>query len=461
MAGLGRTLGRAVWTVIFLGVMPVLADPLGGAGQGGAGQGGKAPPRLVFSLSSGLSWSDNPDLSTPAVGGGAQVNSRLGLTFTNVTPLDSLSLDMGGQLRTGAGTDGLRDRSVALAYKRDTGNARLSLSLKSTITPAAQYDAALTPGETLATSGNITSQDASFDLETGVTAPLGFTLAGSYTGRTYSAPTASLSDSRSRSLSAGADWHVDAISTLSLTAAQSGTDYDNATATRQRSHSLTLGYERALRPDLSLSASLGSGTSTSSFLGVPVLRSSGASGSLGLTQKTATGTASVTLSSSRDALGSRQELSFGRDLKLPTGSFAATLGASARTGEAATLVGSLAWTQTRPTDSFGLNLSRQVALNSANVDQADTSLAMSWSHSVTAVARLGLNASLAQTGGAGGGAVLGSSRQSLSATWSRDLTADWQMTAGYQFVHRTQSGSAAATSNTVFLSVDRKFTLVP
>ena len=78
---------------------------------------------------------------------------------------------------------------------------------------------------------------------------------------------------------------------------------------------------------------------------------------------------------------------------------------------------------------------------------------------ITEQSRLGLSLDLADTGGGAG--VAGSLRQTVTASYSQDLAADWQLTAGYQFRSLDTSTADRADANSVYLTISRKFTLRP
>ena len=494
--GRGLGLRRLVLPLLFVAALPVLADPVAGyghfgSGQATSGQSGSglassaqpappreaAPPRLVFNLSSGLTYDDNPDLKNPASGAGTRLDTRLGLVLNQSTRISSFTLSLDGLLRagsggtgsggTGANANGFREPAVKLGYKADTGNTKVTVDLADQQSPVDVFkpvtlpDGSLSATDLAAATGTVTHQQAGFTVKTGVERPLGFDLSGNYDARLYSdANATTIYDSHVRSGQAALHWRLDGVSTVSLTANASATDYANTAATRQRSQDVSLGYDRLLRPDLTLQVSLGNSTASATSGGVTTKRSAGFTGSLGLVQKQAGGQASVTLASSRDALGPRTTLSFGRSLALPTGSFNATAGVSTRKGAAGQLVGSLAYTQVLPTDTLGLNLSRQIGLDASNNDQASTVVEMNWQHKVNAVSSLGLSLSVAATSGAGGAGVASTSRQTLGATWSHDLAQDWQLSAGYQHRVLDQQSAASITSNSVFMTISRKLTLL-
>jgi hypothetical protein len=436
-----------------------------------------APPLLVFNLSSGLTFDTNPNLTSPASGGGGQFDIGLGLVLNKSTKISTLTLEANGLVKVGnqgsgtntANTGGLPEPSVKLTYGVNTGNTKANVILGVDVSPVDVFAPTTLPDGTListdlaAATGTVTHQDVAFTFNTGIERPLGFDLAGNYDGRLYSDTTStSVYDSNVRSGSAGLHWRIDGLNTVRLTANASGSNYANATATTQQEQDLSLGYTRLLRPDLRLEASLGHSNASATENGVTTNSSSGFVGSLGLIQKQAVGTASATLDTSRDALGPRTELSFGRSLVLRGGSFNATAGVSARPGEPGQIVGSLDYTHlVLPGDTIDLNVSRQIGLNSDNLDQASNVLGLNWNHKINEASSVSLAVSLAGTTGVDGNGVTSDSRQTLSATWSHDLTKDWKMSAGYQFRTFDSSTADKVVSNSVFLTVNRKLVLLP
>ena len=507
---------KLVWPLLLAAALPVLADPATGVSQktnpnssrnsgqtmapytvadgalldnyglDSTGQNRPAkpkaaaiavPPLLVFNLSSGLTFDTNPNLTSPASGGGGQFDIGLGLVLNKSTRISTFTLEANGLVKVGnqggstktANNGGLPKPSVKLTYGVNTGNTKANLVLGVDISPVDLFQPTTLPNGSLvstdltATTGTVTHQDVAFTFNTGIERPLGFDLAGNYDGRLYSNTTStSVYDSNVRSGSAGLHWRIDGLNTVRLTANASGSNYANATATTQQEQDLSLGYTRLLRPDLTLEASLGHSNASATENGVTTNSSSGYVGSLGIVQKQAVGSASATLDTTRDALGPRTELSFGRSLELRGGSFSAIVGVSARPGEPGQIVGSLDYTHlVLPSDTINLNLSRQIGLNSANLDQASNFLGLNWSHKINEVSSVSLALKLAGTTGVDGNGVDNASRQTLSATWSHDLTKDWQMSAGYQFRSFDSSTAAKVVSNSVFLTVNRKLVLLP
>lgn len=431
--------------------------------------GDEIPPRLTFDASSSLTYNDNPDLTVAGSDALTSLDTRLGLTFHTETVGQSFHFVLQGLGRV-TGSDGLvfRDPSANLAYKLDNGNSTLSLtalyqqSPVDLFEPVVASDGSVSSTDILATTGTITTSTAGFSFATGLQRPLGFDLAANYSGRAYSDTSdPNVYDSTSRNLKAGLHFRMASGNEVSLTASNSGSDYQNAADTTQHARDLSLGYAAALRPGLALQASLGSSTASTKEAGLVTNQSKGAIGSVGLTADMPNGTASVTLSSSRDAVGSRQSLSFGRSLELPTGKLEASLGMSQRTGSGGQLVGNLSWAYDLPSDSVGVTLSRQVTLNADDQDIANTTLGVTYKHQINDASSLGLTVNLLATGSGGTAGVDDTQRQTITTSYSRDLTPDWQMSAGYQFRSLDQSTTGTAQSNSVFLTLSRKFTLRP
>lgn len=429
----------------------------------------EVPPRLVFDLGSRLTQDSNPAFTPAGSPAETRLDTNLGLTWNSVTREQNLLLSLGGLMRLDEAGLEFRDPSVRLSYGRQAANSRISVNASVLQSPVSLFEPVITSDggvisvDILAATGTVTSRDAGLSFATGLQAPLGFDMAASVSERDYSDTTdPAVFDSASRNLSLGVQLRQPAAGReISLSLRDSTTDFDNATSTSRSTQTLSFGLTQALRQDLRLSASLGETRSESRQTGAADISSSGVTGSLGLEAGLANGSASVTLSSERDVLGTRQALQFSRSLDLPDGTLEAMLGLSARPGEAGQMVADLRYTQELGLGSLSVGLSRQIGLNADNLDVANTALDVSYELAINDRSRLGLTLNLLDTQGAGGAAVTEAQRQSLTASYSRDLTSDWQVTAGYEARSLDTSLADEARSDTVFLTISRRFTLRP
>ena len=434
-----------------------------------AAQAQDAPPRLTFDLGSRLTLDDNPDLAAGGSDPRSGLDTDLGLTLNTTTRDQAFSLAVDGLLRLDDEGLAFRDPAVRLSYSREAATSRLALSgvLQQSpvdlFEPLISSDGGVITTDILATTGTITSRSAELTFATGLDGPLGFDLAASTSARDYSDTTdPRIFDSTSSELTLGVHLRMPSAGReIGLSAGTSASDYQNTTQTSRTGRDLTLSYAQDLRPDLRMQATLGQSTTTTREAGTADSTASGATGSLDVTADLPNGTASVTLASDRDAAGSRQSLRFARSLDLPDGSLTASLGLSSRAGQEGQLVGNLSYAQDLATGSFGVTLSRQVSLNALGQDVANTVLGLDYAHDLNEVSRLTLSLDLLQTGSGGSAGVTDAQRQTFTASYSRDLIADWQVTAGYRFRSLDTSTADKAQSNSIFLSINRQFVLRP
>ena len=455
------------------GLRPILARlclTLAASGLATPGLAQDIPPRLAFDLGSSLAYDDNPDLAAGGSAGRLRFDTTLGLTLNTVTRDQLFSLGLTGLARLLPEEEaGLADPALTLVYTRQGANSTLSVngSLQQSevdlFQPLVGADGTVSTTDILATTGTVISRTASLAFATGLQGPLGFDLSATRNDRLYSDTSdPGVFDSTSQSLQAGVRLRMpDAAREISLTASLGTSDFDNASQTHRYSRSLGLGITQGLRPDLTLQAALGQTTVTTDQTGVADTTSAGVTGRLGLDLALANGTASVALSSDRDALGSRQSLNFSRTMDLPNGALSGSLGLNGRDGQDGQLVGNLSYAQKLPTGNFALTLSRQVALDGDDQDVANTALGLTYQHQINDLSSLGLSVSVLGTGSGGSPGVTEALRQTLTASYSHDLTADWQLTTGYQFRSLAPSAADRAEANSVYLTISRKFVLRP
>lgn len=82
-------------------------------------------------------------------------------------------------------------------------------------------------------------------------------------------------------------------------------------------------------------------------------------------------------------------------------------------------------------------------------------------YAINGISDLGFSANVAELDQAGGPAVNDTTRADLRATYSREITPDWRLSSGYEFRWRDEENVGSATSNRVFLTLEREFVLRP
>lgn len=430
------------------------------------------PPRLVFQLGTTLSSHSNYDLSTTARHA-TTLDGNFGLTYTTVTRLSSFRLNVAGLLRASSdgsltGT-GFRQPSAELAWSRVTPDAKFSLGARYTRTRTSDTtsyyllpDGSLSP-DPLVSSGTVSVASTSLSFETGLRAPVGFALTGNAMNRHYNGAVGTDAyDSRTRRSTATMKLRPGQTIEYSLGLSYSHESDDNILQTRRRSTGIFAGMQRST-DGLTLDTQLGyqrSVTDQIAPFGTQV--STGLYGSVGLTRDLPTGNIAATLDSARDNIGLRNTLSIGILRKTRDGSqLSAKVGLAARPRSNAQVVGNLTYAGKLPDASYSLAFDRSVSLNANNVDVAYTRLTAGYTHKISQISSLGLDLSVSRVSGAGYGTYgPATSRQSLALSFNRDLTADWQLSAGLKHLHQSSS-SGPATDNSAFLTIKRSFTLLP
>lgn len=436
----------------------------------------EAPPKLVFDVSTTLSADDNRSLSQTDADPGLRFDTRAGFTFDSRTRLDQLQISGNALLRLSTGEttgddtgSGLQEPRLRLAYSRDTGNARLGLTASYARAEANLSDTQLlpdgTPSDDIARDGFVTDRALGLSFQTGVNDPLGFLFAASLSERDFSETTdPDVFDSRRLSLDFTTRLTPSPATRIDLNLGYRRSEDDNTTGAERIDRSVSVSLDQAFTPALTLQAEVGYSRNTRDETegATPVSEESeGVFGQVGLALERPNGTASVTLSTARDSEGLRHTLSFGRNLELPRGgTLEAELGVSARPGGDAELVGSLRYAEPLPTGELSVRFDRSVALDADDEDIASTRLGLAYTHEITDLSRFNLSADYSRSSSGGLGDAEATTRRSFRAAYARDLARDWTLETGYQY-RDLEDESGEATSNSVFVTIGRRFTAWP
>ena len=318
-------------------------------------------------------------------------------------------------------------------------------------------------GSQVPVTGTVADTSVAGTLQTGVHDPIGFILSASKYRRHYSAQTdSSVYDTRRQALSFTTRLSPSALTAIDLNVRENREENDNILATQRRSRNASVGLRQAVSPVLSLQAELGYGWNTTDqtvFGRQRSRRSDGIFGQAAFSLDRPNGSASLILSADRDSQGSRNSVRVGRIFTLPGGDrFDGDLGLSARSGGSPQLVGGVRYAKALPAGRIEARFNRGISLNANDVNVASTLVGLTISHEISAVSDLELRADYSRTnGGTVGGVTNTASRQSLRASYVRDLTPDWSLETGYQYRRLNDGASRTANSNSVFLTIGRSF----
>ena len=418
---------------------------------------------LTFGSQTRLSVNDNYGLDFVAPGTSTLLDTALSFGYLAETATERFAFDIDGVLRgsnlPGAGGDfRFDDPGLTISYDREGANSRL--------TATAAYNEAnldfldpfefIEDGDLISGSGRRATSSARIIFETGTSGPLGFGIELGQRGVNYSDTTdLSLFDSQTDDVALTSRLQLFPVLEGRVRLSQEDYSAEDATSTDRTTRALSFGATYEVSPVTTLDATLGFEKIDSSVTGTD----EGSFGSLSVTRALANGSAGVALDRSFGTEGGRTTLSVNRDLELPNGRLAFNLGVSKGELDETGVVGSIAYVQTLPRGELTASLERSVDSDSSGNDVRTTTAALGYSMPATAVSTLSFDFDYVAVDDVGTGSTLSTDRSTFTAAYTHELTADWDLSAGYEHQRRFTEGSGTASSNEIFMTLGREFSI--
>jgi len=454
---------------------------LGAAGLGLAQQASspeEGGPVLTFGLSSTLSATDNYNLSPTNEESAELLDTRLSFGYRNRRPNDLLSFDLSGVLHAEEPPENSRtldDRSARLGYERQGVNSALSfgadysLSSVDALDPFDEdrffEDDPLEESDLTQDRGDREQIGARFSFNTGLTDPLGFALDGRYRERIYSGTSdPDLFDTQLFNLSATTRATLSPVSEARVVLRYEDYAAEDAQQTDRQTSSLNFGLTQALSKIDTLDVSLGVQQieTDETILGIRQSDTdTGAIGSLALTRELKRGTIGTTFDLRESVNGTTATWMAERAMPLLRGSLEIALGATSDVSDTVRPVGRVGFTHEMVRSTLTASLERQVTTSSRSNELRTTRASLGYSYEINSLSEIGFSANFAELARAGGPAVNDTTRADLRATYSYALTRDWRLSSGYEYRMRDEDNVGRATSNRVFLTLEREFVLRP
>lgn len=409
---------------------------------------------------------------TPGGGAGTTGISDTNLSFglSSVTQAYTLTVNASGVLRyahiPGRTLKGLEDPIFDILYIADSANSRLTLTghyrrvERLFLNPFQVLREDL--ANNLITNGGIL-RDPSYSLkyETGLNDPLGFVLTAKHAEKNFSQViNPRIFDTTTDTATAQANLRFNQVTTGRITAGYTHYTAKDLVLTDRRTIDYAVGITRDLTQTLQLDAQIGHTEVKTDTIG-GLARRDGLTGAVTLVQTVANGTVTGSFSATTNQNGQRTTLSFGRNLALPNGSLNAMIGTTKGSVGHQSIIGSLAYSLQLASDTFTVNLDRSVGTNNVNQEILDTTFGLSWGHAIDAVSNVNLGLNWAESDDVGPTNAPTIRLTDLTATYSRQMTADWTMTGGMTYRTRTETGKLDAHSTAVFLTLGRNFSFRP
>ncbi len=412
-------------------------------------------------LSTNLSFDTNPNLAATSPGSRLRAGESASIQITTENNNNVLQFSTGGQVSFDLGGSGgltFSTPTYRLNYTRTAANARLNIGGSYRQNDVSTtYDIDPTLGVFLVPdTGTVEVVGFNAKLDTGLQAPLGLSFGTSYSGVDYQGTSNPiLLDTITVNYNAAANLRLSPVTQAQVTASLSTYD-DNeqpsANSTETRSFGVSVTHE--LRRALTLSANFG--VQEKDFLaGSFVGTRSGANASLTATQLTPRGDVFATLSVDETGPTARKDLTFGHNRNLPAGSLSASVTATDMQGYGTSILGNAAYNQQLADGSVGISLAQGISTNQLDQDILTTQLGLTYDQQVTQSSNFNVTLDVVRVEDAGAGAAGTQNRATLTASYDRQLTPEWDMSVGYRFRAYSDDTPVSANSNAIFLNLTR------
>ncbi|MGB5558833.1 MAG: hypothetical protein WBN04_12580 [Paracoccaceae bacterium] len=457
--GRGRKLGTA-------GI--VIATAVIGSGAGLAQvTDSNSSPVVKLNLTTSLTADTNKDLDPVSLGTTVTAAEIVSLSILSETRNQVLSFSAEGALQVadepGGGTSsGFADPSVRLAYARDAANSSVSLSAnyRDTDVNRSTIDDDLIPEDLIVDPGTLKTYGADAQFRYGIDAPLGVTISASTNIRDYSNTIdPDLVDSTRDRFGVSASLRFSPVTSATLSTDLDRLDEDGPDNLQRDKTSYSVSLSHELRRALTVTGELGYSQTETTEFGTRTDEDS-VFGSLDLRQALPDGAIFGGVSfENRSADPNRVSLKFGREMELRNGALAGSLTLTQTDGSDLKLLGALDYNRELPRGALTLVLSQSITSNSDNNDVEISKLAVGYLHNINSLSRFNLAMDVSRTNEAGNGNVDKRTRANFTASYSRDLTADWDLNLGYKRREYRETGSGDANSDSVFLTLSRGISL--
>jgi len=434
---------------------------------------------LSFGISSTASYTDNYNLRPNNEQSAELFDHRLSFGVQSKRQVDTFRLDVDGLLRIieapGADSRRLEDPGVQLSYERHGVNttldtsARYRLSSISFLDPLERDrdfdDDPIDETDLTLDSGEREQIDLRFGVETGLNDPLGFIFDGRYRDEKFTDTTdPDLFETETINLSGTLRMTLTSKTEARLIFDFEDYQADDVPQTDRITTTGRVGITQIVSKVDTLDARIGFRNIETDETILGTRRSETEGGFIGdieYTRELKRGTIGTTVDINESENGRTATWEINRAMALPRGSLVLSFGLTSDVSDTLRPVGSLEFEHLMKRSQFTASINREVRTSSQSNELETTRVALGYRYDINEGSGIDLSADFAQFTEAGGPNVTDSSRANLRAAYNHDLTQDWQLSTGYEFRMEDEDGQDTATSNTIFLTVERVFLIRP
>ena len=427
--------------------------------------------QATLDVSQSLDWNDNPDLDAGDSDG--ELTARTGLTFglSSVTQRDRLRLSLGVNFEAGDrdpldDNTGITDPVLGLFYDRTARNATFDFGLtyrESEVSDSVIQDD-LTNQDLIIDNGTRTDTRLNFGVDLGLQSPVGLNLSGFVRNREFSDTNdPDLFDVDDRGLEATARFRIDPriIATLGV----NWRDFDaDGEETDRLTTGIDAGLQLAVTRRLDVGLSLGRDrVEIDEFIGGSPSRRVESGTSLGISADLdmPNGSVGVDLQSDIGENGRRSTFRLSRSMSLPGGDLSFSAGVvDSESQDLAPLFG-VNYSHELPRGSLSLALRQDPGTSTDSEEVVNTRFSVNYSETINSVSSWNAGLSVRDVNFLNDTLSEDSRRVDLNASYRRDLTRDWDIVSGVRYSRVVSDGEADRSSNSLFLSIERRFSFRP
>ncbi len=424
---------------------------------------------------SSLRHDDNLRLTDPSLGSTTWWENTLALGIVNQTPDSTLTFDLSGLYRIAnepiIGTEAdFSDPFSRLTYQRTRANSQLSLlaeyrerdlAFNRSLTDT-NLDGIIDASDVIGTIGDQVNTRGNLDWQTGLNDPLGFRFVYNHRERSYTNTIdPNLFDNRADDYNATVLMQISPVFQGNVNVNYREFVADDTALTDRKTTVVSVGGTYNVSSITTFSANVGysqvddtqRATNTNNITEDYVWRFS-------WNKTLPDGTADVQFDQTFGVNGARINATFGRSYQRASGTFGYNIGFTRGPFDEVTPIGQIDYSYQLASSRIGATIQRRVGTSTQSVETRQTVAFLTYDYLINPLSGLSFSLNFIDQENEGSGPANPRQRGTFNASYTRAITKDWAMNIGYQYEMDDQNGFKAS-SNAVFLTLGRRFTLKP
>ncbi len=430
---------------------------------------------ITLDYLSSLRHDDNLRLTDPSLGSTTWWENTLSLSLINQTPGSTLTFDLSGLYRIAnepiIGTESsFSDPFSQLTYQQSNANSQFQilaeyrerdLAFNRSLTDI-NLDGTIDSSDVVGTVGDQINTRGNLDWQTGLNDPLGFQFSYSHRERRYANTIdPGLFDNSTDDYTATALLRISPVLQGNLRIGYTDFTADDAVQTDRQTTTVSTGATYDVSSITTVSANIGytqvdNTQRANNFNDV----TENFVWNFAWNKSLPDGTASVLLDQTFGVNGVRTNATFGRNYQRASGLFSFNAGFTRGPFDEVTPIGQIDYRYQLASSQIGATIQRRVGTSTESRETRQTVAFLTYDYFINQVSAMTFSVNFIDQEDDGPGPSNPRQRGTFDASYTRAITKDWAMNIGYQYEMDDQNGFKAS-SNSVFLTLGRRFTLKP